>query len=102
MAANVPGLGEVAELEAQMFSFAQMFIRIPNVQFSTESATFAKPLLQAALLLSSMCCPVELSTCLSVGLAALLHFFVWLLRWKKCKCAANSVGNLFSSVTYSL
>jgi len=31
-------LGEEAELEAQMFNLAQMFIRIPNVQFSTEPA----------------------------------------------------------------
>jgi len=33
-----PGLGlcEEAEFEAQMFGLAQMFIRIPNVQFSTE------------------------------------------------------------------
>jgi len=29
-------LGEVVELEARMFNVAQMFIRIPNVQFSTE------------------------------------------------------------------
>jgi hypothetical protein len=31
-------LGEVADLEAQMFNLAQMFIRNPNVQFSTEPA----------------------------------------------------------------
>jgi hypothetical protein len=31
-------LGEVAEIEAQMFSLVQKFIRIPNVQFSTEPA----------------------------------------------------------------
>jgi hypothetical protein len=31
-------LGEVADLEAQMFNLAQMFIRIPNVQFSTAPA----------------------------------------------------------------
>jgi hypothetical protein len=36
--ANVLQLGEVADLEAQMFNLAQMFIRIPNVQFSTEPA----------------------------------------------------------------
>jgi hypothetical protein len=35
---NVLGLGEVADYEAQMFSFVQMFIRIPTVQFSTEPA----------------------------------------------------------------
>jgi hypothetical protein len=38
MTANVLQLGEVADLEAQMFSFAQLFIIKPNVQFSTESA----------------------------------------------------------------
>ena len=36
--ANGLQLGEVAEIEAQMFSLAQKFIRIPNVQFSTEPA----------------------------------------------------------------
>jgi hypothetical protein len=38
LAGNVLQLGEVAELEAQMFNLAQMIIRIPNVQFSTEPA----------------------------------------------------------------
>jgi len=40
---NVLGLCEEAELEAQMFSLAQMFIRIPNVQFSTEPAFLQNP-----------------------------------------------------------
>jgi hypothetical protein len=31
-------LGEVADLEAQMFNLAQMFIRNPNVQFNTKPA----------------------------------------------------------------
>ena len=31
-------LGEVADLEALTFNLAQMFIRIPNVQFSTKPA----------------------------------------------------------------
>jgi hypothetical protein len=35
MTANVLQLGEVAELEAQMFSLVQMFIRIPNLQIGT-------------------------------------------------------------------
>jgi len=35
---NVLQLGEVADLEAQMFNLAQMFIIIPNVQSSTEPA----------------------------------------------------------------
>jgi hypothetical protein len=38
VAGNVPQLGEVADLEAQMFNLAQMFIRNPKVQFSTEPA----------------------------------------------------------------
>jgi hypothetical protein len=41
------GLGEVADLKAQMFNLLQMFISITNVQFSTEPAFFAKRLLVA-------------------------------------------------------
>ena len=41
--ANVLGLCEEAELEAQMFGLAQMSIRIPNVQFSTEPAFSQNP-----------------------------------------------------------
>jgi hypothetical protein len=52
MTANGLGLCEEADLEAQMFNLAQMFIRIPNVQFSAEPAFFTKPLLCAALFLS--------------------------------------------------
>ena len=40
---NVLGLGEVGELEAQMFSFAQMPNRIPNVQFSTYAPILPNP-----------------------------------------------------------
>jgi len=43
MAYNVLGLGEVGELEAQMFSFAQMPNRIPNVQFSTSAPILPNP-----------------------------------------------------------
>jgi len=35
---NVLQLGEVANLEALTFNLTQMFIRKPNVQFSTEPA----------------------------------------------------------------
>jgi hypothetical protein len=35
---NVLQLGEVADLEAITFNLALKFIRIPNVQFSTEPA----------------------------------------------------------------
>jgi len=35
---NVLQLGEVAEIEAQMFSFAQKFNRRTTVEFSTEPA----------------------------------------------------------------
>ena len=41
--ANVLGLCEEADLEAQMFVLSQMFIRIPNVQFSTEPAFLQNP-----------------------------------------------------------
>jgi len=40
---DVLGLCEEADLEAQMFNLAQMFIRIPNVQFSTEPAFLQNP-----------------------------------------------------------
>ena len=43
LAPNVLGLCEEADLEAQMFSLVQMFIRIPNVQFSTEPAFLQNP-----------------------------------------------------------
>jgi hypothetical protein len=43
VADNGLGLCEEAELEAQMFSLAQMFIRMPNVQFSTEPAFLQNP-----------------------------------------------------------
>jgi hypothetical protein len=43
LAHNGLQLGEVADLEAQMFNLAQMFIRIPNVQFSTEPAILPNP-----------------------------------------------------------
>jgi len=38
LAGNVLQLGEVADLEALTFNLALMFIRISNVQFSTEPA----------------------------------------------------------------
>jgi hypothetical protein len=38
LVANVLQLGEVAEIEVQMFSFAQKFNRRTTVQFSTEPA----------------------------------------------------------------
>jgi hypothetical protein len=40
---NVLGLCEEAELEVQMFNLAQMIIRIPNDQFSTETAFLQNP-----------------------------------------------------------
>ena len=43
VAYNVLGLCEEADLEAQMFVLAQMFIRIPNVQFSTEAQLLQNP-----------------------------------------------------------
>ena len=43
MAHNGLGLCEEADLEVQMFILAQMFIRIQNVQFSTEPAFLQNP-----------------------------------------------------------
>jgi hypothetical protein len=43
MTANVLGLCEEAELEAQMLNLVQMLIRIPNAQFSTEPAFLQNP-----------------------------------------------------------
>jgi len=43
MSPNVLGLCEEAEIDAQMFNLAQMFIKIPNVQFSTEPAFLQNP-----------------------------------------------------------
>jgi hypothetical protein len=37
------GLGEVGELEVQMFSFAQMLNRITNAQFSTSVPILPNP-----------------------------------------------------------
>jgi hypothetical protein len=51
LTANVLGLCEEAELEVQMFVLAQMFIRIPNVQFSTETAFSQNPCCAFVLLL---------------------------------------------------
>jgi hypothetical protein len=43
IAYNGLGLCEEAEIEVQMFVLAQMFIRNPNVQFSTEPAFLQNP-----------------------------------------------------------
>jgi hypothetical protein len=43
IAPNVLGLCEVADLKAQMFILAQMYIKIPNVEFSTEPAILQNP-----------------------------------------------------------
>jgi hypothetical protein len=43
IATNGLGLCEEAELEAQMFNLVLLFIRIPNVQFSTEPAFLQNP-----------------------------------------------------------
>jgi hypothetical protein len=43
MPGNVLGLGEVGELEAQMFNLAQMPNRITNAQFSTSAPILPNP-----------------------------------------------------------
>jgi hypothetical protein len=40
---HVLGLCEGWDLEVQMFIFSTMFIRIPNVQFSTEAQLLQNP-----------------------------------------------------------
>ena len=47
MTCNGLGLGEGGESEAQMFNLAQMFIRIPNVQFSTKAPLLPNPCYRA-------------------------------------------------------
>jgi len=50
LAGNVLQLGEVAEIEAQMFSFVQKFNRRTAVEYSTEPAILPSCLLVAALI----------------------------------------------------
>ena len=49
----VSGLGEVAEIEAQMFSFAQKFNRRTELEFSTKPAILPNPCYAFALFWSS-------------------------------------------------
>jgi hypothetical protein len=56
------GLCEEADFEVQMFNLAQMFIRIPNVQFSTEPAFLQNPCYRFVLLF----CRVVVCPCYSV------------------------------------
>lgn len=53
VAGNVSGLGEVAEIEAQMFSFAQKFNRRTELEFSTKPAILPNPCYAFALFWSS-------------------------------------------------
>ena len=43
MTTNVLGLGEVEELEVQMFNIAQMFNSIPVFKFSTNAPILQNP-----------------------------------------------------------
>jgi hypothetical protein len=43
LAGNVLGLCEGGEIEVQMFSFAQMFIRTPMLKFSTFAPLLQNP-----------------------------------------------------------
>ena len=74
MTANVPQLGEVADLEALTFNLALMFIRNPNVQFSTEPAIlpnccYAFALYSVSQFSASCVIPLYQSTSLSVEFA---------------------------------
>ena len=53
VAANVLQLGEVAEIEAQMFSFAQKFNRRTAVEFST-NPPFCQTAVRRCLLISAI------------------------------------------------
>lgn len=66
--ANVLGLCEVADLEAQMLNLAQMYIEIPNVDFKHGSRHFAKPLLAAVIFVQVDLCSIQ-SLCLFVLLS---------------------------------
>jgi hypothetical protein len=75
MAYNVLGLCEEADLEAQMFNLAQMFIRIPNVQFSTEPAFLQNP----------CCMPFFMVSSLSVDLGRYQNYFCFGLFGLLCE-----------------
>jgi hypothetical protein len=85
------GLCEEAELEAQMFNLAQMFIRIPNVQFSTEPAFLQNPCY--ALVPFSSVHFVSVCRVVVRWLGSSFGFFCLALCFgKKYKCATKSVG----------
>ena len=94
---NVLGLCEVADFKAQMFNLAQMFIRIPNAEFSTEPAILQNPCY--LLPLFRVCLSVHFYCCFVRWLGSSFAFFsVGFVRWKKCKCATKSVGCLFTNL----
>jgi len=81
-------LGEVAEIEAQMFSFAQKFNRRTAVQFSTEPAILPNCCYAFALLfLSSVL--LSFLVCFVVRWKSKLFCNFWNVFWleQNCKCA---------------
>ena len=58
---NVLQLGEVAEIEAQMFSFAQKFNRRTAVEFSTKPAILPNCCCAFALIFCRSCCHINVN-----------------------------------------
>jgi hypothetical protein len=82
MAHNVLQLGEVAEIEVQMFSFAQKFNRRTAVEFSTKPAILPNCCYRLAFFLSLCFCPL-LRLSLVRWLGGSFAFFVGLCAFGK-------------------
>jgi hypothetical protein len=73
-------LGEVAEIEAQMFSFAQMFNRRTAVEFCTEPAILPNRCYRFGVLFRPLVCRSFWSCGWTDTLFAKLGFERWLVR----------------------
>jgi hypothetical protein len=96
------GLAKVAIFTAKLHAKHESSNLAKTVIRSTEPPLLPNPCYKLPFFFCQCSTVSSLAMSPCVGLLALLHFssgFVWL---QKCKCADNSVGNLFSSVTYSL
>jgi len=79
---NVFGLCVRAGFGAQNCQPALNLNRSTKLQVCTSPRLTQNPCYQLAFCLSLLVCPL-FAVSLCVGLVALLHFFVWLLRWQK-------------------
>ena len=95
MTHNVLQLGEVAEIEAQKFSFAQKFNRRTELEFSTKPAILPNCCYAFALFTVIICLFIVVLLC--VGLLALLQFFVWLCAFGK---TANVLPNALAILRF--